>query len=81
MTMKAVIIAVLSLAFSPPVVHAKQCEEIVQRWPDGTPRFVNTLDGDGQDGVITKEQMPGWKDWDEAGKLKEKDWVRCRLSV
>ena len=33
------------------IAQAEQWEEIAQRWPDGKPWMVNTLDGDGRDGI------------------------------
>jgi hypothetical protein len=36
--------------------YALQWDEVVQRWPDGSPRILNTLDGDGRDGIIVKRK-------------------------
>ena len=59
------IIAAMILAFTLSVVHAEQWDEVVQRWPDGKPRMVNTLDGDGRDGAIIKRKM-----YFESGKIQ-----------
>ena len=63
--MKKLIIAAAILALSLSAVHAQQWDEVVQRWPDGKPRMVNTLDGDGRDGTIIKRKM-----YFESGKIQ-----------
>ena len=55
-TMKISTIASMILMFSIPVAHAQQWDEVVQRWPDGKPQMVNTLNGDGRDVTIIKRK-------------------------
>ena len=55
----------LLVALFAPVAYAEQWEEVVQRWPDGKPQMVNTLDGDGIGGAVIKR-----KDYFKSGKLQ-----------
>ena len=63
--MKKLIIAAAILALSLSAAHAQQWDEVAQRWPDGKPRMVNTLDGDDPDGVIVKRKV-----YFESGKIQ-----------
>src|SRR3990172_576197 len=64
MLMRAIWIFVFIL-FLVPYAYADQRDEVVQRWPDGTPRIVNTLTGEGQYGTIVKR-----KTYFESGKIQ-----------
>ena len=58
-------VAFLLVAVLASTVYAQQWDEIVQRWPDGKPRIVNTLTGERQDGTIVKR-----KTYFESGKIQ-----------
>ena len=63
--MKASISTTLILLLFLSIVHAELWEEVIQRWPDGKPRMVNTLDRDVRDGTIIKRKM-----YFESGKIQ-----------
>lgn len=63
--MKTFIAACMFIVSSLCVAHAEKREEVVQRWPDGKPRMINTLDGDGRDGLIVKRKV-----YYESGKIQ-----------